>query len=116
MRELCERRHVSIWLQVEDDIERIRNVSNQQELMSSFRDFGQTMVEATERAGRRQEDLKDSRRRDEIAAARATLKRSAPILLTSSKVSAVCYCEQLAVADAEPRKTMANEVFAYCVF
>ena len=43
-----------IWLQVEDDLDRIRNASSQQELMSSFKDFGRSVVELTDLAGRRQ--------------------------------------------------------------
>jgi len=70
---------------VEDDLDRIRNAASQQELMSSFRDFGRNVVELTDRAGRRQADLKDPRRRDDLASARATLKKNSMMLLTTSK-------------------------------
>ncbi|KAI0228235.1 Catenin alpha-2 [Lamellibrachia satsuma] len=70
---------------VEDDLNRIRNAASQQELMNSFRNFGRDVVELTERAGRRQQDLKDIRRRDDLAAARATLKKNSMMLLTTSK-------------------------------
>jgi hypothetical protein len=39
---------------VEDDLDRIRNAQNQQELMNSFKDFGRSLVELNDRAGRRQ--------------------------------------------------------------
>jgi len=70
---------------VEDDLDRIRNASSQQELLNSFRDYGKSVVELSDRAGRRQHDLLDPTRRDEIAAARATLKKNNMMLLTTSK-------------------------------
>lgn len=39
---------------MEDDLDRIRNAQNQQELLSSFKDFGRSLVELNDRAGRRQ--------------------------------------------------------------
>jgi len=44
----------STFLQVEDDLDRIRNAQNQQELMTSFKDFGRSLGELNDRAGRRQ--------------------------------------------------------------
>ena len=41
--------------QVEDDLERIRNAASQQELMQSFKDFGESVVVLTDQAGRRQQ-------------------------------------------------------------
>ena len=70
---------------VEDDLDRIRNASSQQELMNSYKDYGRSVVELQGRAGRRQQDLKDPRRRDDMAAARATLKKNSMMLLTTSK-------------------------------
>ena len=43
-----------MFIQVEDDLDRIRNASSQQELMTSFKDFGRSVVELTDLAGRRQ--------------------------------------------------------------
>ena len=40
--------------QVEDDLDRIRNAQNQQELMMSFKDFGRSLGELNDRAGLRQ--------------------------------------------------------------
>ncbi|XP_060576597.1 catenin alpha-like [Ruditapes philippinarum] len=70
---------------VENDLDRIRNASSQQELMDSFKEFGKSVVELSERAAQRQADLKDPRRRDDLAASRATLKKSSMMLLTASK-------------------------------
>ncbi|XP_052252345.1 catenin alpha-2-like isoform X1 [Dreissena polymorpha] len=70
---------------VENDLDRIRNASSHQELMDSFKEFGKSVVELSERAAQRQADLKDPRRRDDLAASRATLKKSSMMLLTASK-------------------------------
>ena len=43
-----------VLFQVEDDLDRIRNAQSQQELMNSFKDFGRSLVELNDRAGRRQ--------------------------------------------------------------
>jgi len=70
---------------VETDLDHIKNATSQQELNDAFRVFGQSLAELTDRAARRQADLKDPRRRDEMAAARATLKKNSMMLLTTSK-------------------------------
>lgn len=44
----------SVFYQVEDDLDRIRNAQNQQELLNSFKDFGRSLVELNDRASRRQ--------------------------------------------------------------
>lgn len=49
------------------------------------------MVELAHLTGERQNDLKDERRRSQIAAARQVLERSTMLLLTSSKVSVVAH-------------------------
>ena len=46
---------MSYLRQVEDDLDRIRNAASQQELMDRFKDFGNSLVELTDRAGRRQQ-------------------------------------------------------------
>jgi catenin alpha len=40
---------------VEDDLDRIRNAASQQELIDSFKDFGRSVVELSDRAGKRQQ-------------------------------------------------------------
>ena len=41
-------------MQVEDDLDHIKNATSQQELNDAFREFGRSMAELTERAARRQ--------------------------------------------------------------
>lgn len=72
-------------MDVEDDLERIKQSRNQQELVGNFKAFGRNMMEFNELSGRRQNDLKDPRRRDEMAAARADLRKHSAMLFTSSK-------------------------------
>uniref|UniRef100_A0A0B7AJ53 Catenin alpha n=1 Tax=Arion vulgaris TaxID=1028688 RepID=A0A0B7AJ53_9EUPU len=71
---------------VEGDLERIKNATSQQELMDRFRDFGNSMAELADLAAKRQADLKDPNRKEELASARATLKKNSMMLLTASKV------------------------------
>lgn len=71
---------------VETDLEHLRETTNQDDLTRCFESYGEHAVDLNERACRRQVDLIDPRRRDEIAAARATLLRINPMLLTASKV------------------------------
>ncbi|XP_014661382.1 PREDICTED: catenin alpha-like [Priapulus caudatus] len=70
---------------VEDDMGNIKNASNQQELLDSYKNFSKNVNELTQQARKRQQDLKDSRRRDDLAAARAVLKKNSVMLLTTSK-------------------------------
>ncbi|XP_069140339.1 catenin alpha-2-like isoform X2 [Argopecten irradians] len=70
---------------VEGDLDRVRNAASQQELMEGFKDLGESLADLAAKAQQRQNDLKDPRRRDEIAAARAVLKKNSMMLLTASK-------------------------------
>ncbi|CAG0884731.1 unnamed protein product [Cyprideis torosa] len=70
---------------VEADLERMQNASSQQELMDSYRQFGANANNLIQEAGRRQYELKDPRLRDDLAAARAVLKKNSLLLLTASK-------------------------------
>ncbi|XP_052831828.1 catenin alpha-2 isoform X1 [Octopus bimaculoides] len=70
---------------VENDLDRIKNASSQHELLASFDDFGKSVQQLSDRAAKRQADLKDPRRRDDLAAARAVLKKNSMMLLTTSK-------------------------------
>lgn len=71
---------------VEEDLHKLNQASSQQEVIDSFRSLGRRVVELTDRTGRRQMDLKDVRRRDDLASARAILKKNSLMLLTTSKV------------------------------
>ncbi|KAL8622357.1 Catenin alpha-2 [Nucella lapillus] len=70
---------------VEDDLQGVMNATSQQGLMDSFKTLGKSIGELEEMAAKRQADLKDPRRRDELAAARAMLKKNTMMLLTTSK-------------------------------
>ncbi|XP_067934469.1 catenin alpha-2-like [Watersipora subatra] len=70
---------------VEEDVHRLHQASSQQEVIDSFRSLGRRVVELADRTGRRQMDLKDPRRRDDLASARAVLKKNSLMLLTTCK-------------------------------
>ncbi|XP_018025887.1 catenin alpha isoform X2 [Hyalella azteca] len=70
---------------VEDDIEKVKNASSQSELVDNFRVFGKNTSELVNRAAKRQGELKDPRLRDDLASARAVLKKNSMMLLTASK-------------------------------
>lgn len=75
---------------MEEDLGRLDQASSQVEVVDSFRCLGRQLVELADRAGRRQSDLKDLRHRDDLASARATLKKNSMMLLTTSKVLVHC--------------------------
>lgn len=75
--------------QVSRSLGRLEGVNNFTEFVKAFSHFGTEMVELAHLTGERQNDLKDERRRSQIAAARQVLERSTMLLLTSSKVSIV---------------------------
>ncbi|XP_068240508.1 catenin alpha-like [Palaemon carinicauda] len=70
---------------VEDDIENVKNASSNSELLEKFRIFNQNTEDLIKQAARRQQELKDPRLQDDLAAARAVLKRNSALLLTASK-------------------------------
>ena len=72
---------------MEDDIEKVKNASSQSELVDNFRMFGKNTSELVNQAAKRQGELKDPRLRDDLASARAVLKKNSMMLLTASKVS-----------------------------
>ncbi|XP_030379913.1 catenin alpha [Scaptodrosophila lebanonensis] len=71
---------------VEDDLNKLKNASSQDELMSNMRQFGRNAGELIKQAAKRQQELKDPQLRDDLAAARAMLKKHSTMLLTASKV------------------------------
>jgi hypothetical protein len=73
--------------QVSHSLDRLESVNNFTEFVKAFSQFGAEMVELAHLTGDRQNDLKDERRRAQMAAARQVLERSTMMLLTSSKVS-----------------------------
>ena len=73
-------------IQVENDLDKLKSASSQSELLESARQFGRSANELAAQAARRQKELKEPRMKDELAAARAVLKKHSTMLLTASKV------------------------------
>ncbi|KAK7790187.1 hypothetical protein R5R35_002960 [Gryllus longicercus] len=71
---------------VEDDLEKLKNASSQSELLDNIKAFGRNATELMSQAAKRQQELKDPQLRDDLAAARAVLKKHSTMLLTASKV------------------------------
>ncbi|CAG4952871.1 unnamed protein product [Parnassius apollo] len=71
---------------VETDLDKLKCASSQSELVESARQLGRSAAELGAQAARRQHELKEPRARDELAAARAVLKKHSTMLLTASKV------------------------------
>ncbi|XP_037729416.1 catenin alpha isoform X2 [Drosophila subpulchrella] len=71
---------------VEDDLNKLKNASSQDELMDNMKQFGRNAGELIKQAAKRQQELKDPQLRDDLAAARAMLKKHSTMLLTASKV------------------------------
>ncbi|KAL1122442.1 hypothetical protein AAG570_002773 [Ranatra chinensis] len=71
---------------VEDDLEKVKNASSQGELLDNIKAFGRNASELMSQAAKRQLELKDPQLRDDLAAARAILKKHSTMLLTASKV------------------------------
>ncbi|XP_056645126.1 catenin alpha isoform X1 [Diorhabda sublineata] len=71
---------------VEDDLEKLKNASSNGELLDNIKAFGQNANELMNQAAKRQQELKDPQLRDDLAAARAVLKKHSTMLLTASKV------------------------------
>lgn len=70
---------------VEDDLEYLKSVSSQAELMEGMDRFGKSSADLMTQAAKRQFELKDPVSRDDLAAARAVLKKHSMMLLTASK-------------------------------
>ncbi|XP_037295710.1 catenin alpha isoform X2 [Manduca sexta] len=71
---------------VESDLDKLKSASSQSEVMELARQFGVSANELSAAAGKRQKELKEPRMKDELAAARAVLKKHSTMLLTASKV------------------------------
>ncbi|XP_047527058.1 alpha-catulin isoform X3 [Vanessa tameamea] len=66
-------------------LDRLESVSNFAEFVRAFTEFGGGMVELARLTAERRADLRDERRKAQVAAARNVLERSTLMLLTSSK-------------------------------
>ncbi|XP_076262660.1 catenin alpha [Rhynchophorus ferrugineus] len=71
---------------VKSDLEKINNASSNGELLDNIEAFRQNANELMNQAAKRQQELKDPQLRDDLAAARAVLKKHSTMLLTASKV------------------------------
>lgn len=71
---------------LQQDLTNLKNASNQDELMHHFKPFGAHIIDLTNLAGKKQSEISDVKLRDELASARAALKKNTLKLLTSSKV------------------------------
>ena len=74
-------RHLKI---VQKSVVAVKESTNPEELVKNFMAFGTDLAKLNHATMLRQNDLKDSRRRDELAAARADLKKNSMMLYTSS--------------------------------
>merc|ERR1719150_3252907 len=70
---------------VENDLEFLKSVSSQAELLDGMDRFGTSCADLMAQAAKRQYELKDPVLRDDLAAARAVLKKHSMMLLTTSK-------------------------------
>ncbi|RVE43027.1 hypothetical protein evm_012339 [Chilo suppressalis] len=71
---------------VESDLDKLKCASSQSELVESARQFGRSAAQLAAQAARRQKELREPATRDNLAAARAVLKKHSTMLLTASKV------------------------------
>ncbi|CAK8697210.1 unnamed protein product [Clavelina lepadiformis] len=69
---------------VRKSIAAVKESTNQDDLVKNFMAFGTDLAKLNHATMLRQNDLKDLRRRDELAAARAELKKNSMMLYTSS--------------------------------
>lgn len=70
---------------VEADLEKLRVVSNYAELFKHHQNFQQNANKLFRQAAKRQQELLDPQIRDDLAAARAVLKKSSTMLLSATK-------------------------------
>ena len=63
----------------------LKGVTSQAELIESMKRFGISAQDLMNQAAKRQYELKDAAMRDDLAAARAVLKKHSMMLLTASK-------------------------------
>ncbi|XP_039762989.1 catenin alpha isoform X2 [Pararge aegeria] len=71
---------------VERDLQALRGAASQAELADAARRLARSAAALAAQAQRRQRELKEPRLKDELAAARAVLKKHSTMLLTASKV------------------------------
>merc|ERR1712013_914956 len=92
---------------VEDDLEYLKSVSSQAELMDGMNRFGKSAADLMTQAAKRQYELKDPVQRDDLAAARAVLKKHSMMLLTASKA----YVRHPELAAAKANRDYVSDSF-----
>ena len=75
------------YFQVENKLEDLVNASSNAEIIEKFNDFQRNTNELIAKAIKRQNELRDPKLRDELAAARAVFAKSSAMLFTASKVN-----------------------------
>jgi catenin alpha len=71
---------------VEADLEYLKSVTSQAELMDGMERFGRSAAELLAQAAKRQAELRDAGQRDALAAARGVLRRHGVMLLAAGQV------------------------------
>ncbi|EEZ98796.1 Catenin alpha-like Protein [Tribolium castaneum] len=71
---------------VEADLEKLRVVKSHPELEKAFKNFKLNAGNLLQQAAKRQHDLRDPQMQDDLAAARAILKKTSTMLLSATKV------------------------------
>ncbi|XP_039272069.2 catenin alpha-2-like [Styela clava] len=69
----------------QQSMSRVKDSHDQDELLRNFKEFGRDLVELNHATALRQNDLKDQRRREDLAAARGEIKKNSMMLYTSSQ-------------------------------
>lgn len=80
-------------------MEKVKNASNQRDLMENIDLFGRSASDLMTQAAKRQQELKDPQLRDDLAAARAILKKHSTMLLTASKVCIWYFCFEIGLSS-----------------
>uniref|UniRef100_A0A1L8E3S0 Putative alpha-catenin n=2 Tax=Nyssomyia neivai TaxID=330878 RepID=A0A1L8E3S0_9DIPT len=71
---------------VEGDLDKLQTADCEKDVLDNMKRFGNHANELIKKAAKRQQELKDPQLRDDLAAARAVLKKHSTMLLTASKV------------------------------
>ncbi|GIX71943.1 alpha-catulin [Caerostris darwini] len=98
---------IAIKDRVSISLNRLELAANFTEFVKAFSQFGSEMVELAHLTGDRQNDLKDERRRSQMAIARQILERSTMMLLTSSKV---CFRHPECIASRDNRNAIFHQM------
>lgn len=99
---------------VKNELEMIKNASNQIQVDEAHRRFKINTDDLINQAAKRQYELKDTRLREDLAAARAVLKKNSMLLLTASKV--FVRHPELKVSGAAFLRRLRKKLIRLCCF